>query len=71
MGGQSLGSDVPGLRAGPVNGLRMKFGGVPVRKTSCVPLLDGDGSPVLCWKLLGEILVHPERWDEFVARLEG
>lgn len=45
--------------------------GIPVHVTDLVPLerteKDGTKTPLLCWRVLGTILVHPERLELFKA----
>lgn len=41
------------------------LGGIPVRKSSLVPLHDPDGEPLMFIRFEDTILVHPDRWDEF------
>jgi hypothetical protein len=62
------------------------FRGIPVHKSDLVsktktkrddkgePVRDADGKvievEIICWKILGEIHVHPDNWDKFVEMLE-
>ena len=60
--------------AGGIPTGRFVVGELRVYKDPAVPLVkvmaDGVEVPVLCWRVQNTILVHPDRWDDFVRAIE-
>jgi len=42
---------------------------MPIYQSPYVPLVSEEGTPVLAWVHDGAVLVHPDRWDDFLWKM--